>query len=115
MAEVFSYAIEARPSGRVAFDVLTADFGDGYTQSAANGINNRSKDWDIKATGSLDGSEGMDVGGIKAFLDARQGWQAFEWETPDGSTDLFRCLNYSLAHLSANIYTLTATFMDARQ
>ena len=97
------------------FDVLLASFGDGYTQAAANGINNRIQSWDISATGDLSGNIGMDVGGIKSFLDDQQGWRAFEWEAPDGSTGMFRCLNYSLAHLSADIYTITATFSDARQ
>jgi phage-related protein len=59
--------------------VLRADFGDGYTQRAADGINNlRLKlelGWEYLTPANADV--------IINFLEARGGWQAFRWAAPD--------------------------------
>ena len=39
--EIFNWSPRINPQGRTKFRVLSAQFGDGYGQTAADGINNK--------------------------------------------------------------------------
>lgn len=114
MAERFNFKIKAQPTGRVEFRTLEAQFGDGYSQSVGDGINTRVQSWNIAAIGNLaPGACPADKGdylAIKAFLDARQGWQSFLWTPPGESEGLYRCTSYSPTKTGPNIWSLSATF-----
>lgn len=113
MAEVFDFQIQASPTGTVAFSTIDAQFGDGYSQSAADGINNKGQSWSLRIRG-LDEPGCIitaDMLAAEAFLDARGGWQSFEWTTPRGYTGLFMCKNYGIQK-DAKIFTFNANFVE---
>lgn len=113
MAELFAFKIRAEPAGQVVHRTLKADFGDGYSQAAGDGINTRSESWNIEARGPwlMPGcTAGQAVKDIAEFLDERAGWQAFEWTPPDGELGLYRCDGYTKQRNGGGIVTLSATF-----
>lgn len=83
MAEVFNFKVQASPTGTASFSTIDAQFGDGYSQSAADGINNKGQSWSVRLRG-LDSPgcvQTENMLAVEAFLDARGGWQSFEWTT----------------------------------
>ncbi|MCW2242809.1 phage tail protein [Azospirillum canadense] len=62
--------------------VLKAEFGDGYRQRAADGLNSRPAAWDLK----WDALTTADADTIEAFLDDRGGVEAFWWTPLDAAT-----------------------------
>lgn len=107
--EVFTYGVRVGSSGQTSFRTLRADFGDGYTQEAADGINTRSAQWSISVKGRMSG----DVGSVMSFIDRHGGYQAFQWSPPGGVAGLFKCREgYQLTHIGRDIYDLSATFEE---
>lgn len=107
--ELFDYCVQARAAMQAEFRTLRADFGDGYSQEAGDGINPRTDAWSITVKGRLSGV----VGDVKSFIDRHGGYMAFEWDDPLGSRKLFKCrAGYTLTHESRDIYTLSATFEE---
>ena len=45
--EIFNWSPRINPQGRTKFRVLSAQFGDGYGQTAADGINNKVATWPL--------------------------------------------------------------------
>lgn len=110
--ELFDYNVQARASMRASFRTLRADFGDGYSQEAGDGINTLTDSWTISVKGRLSGV----VGDVKSFIDRHGGYRAFEWEAPVGGRKLFKCREgYSLTHEPLDMYTLSATFEEVHQ
>jgi phage-related protein len=100
--QTFTWAPDAKPSGDVKFRVLTAQFGDGYKQAAADGINNREQSWPLSFTGTK-----AQITPIRDFLDARQGYQSFFWTPPLGVQGYYRCSEYAPRHLGGDAYQIT--------
>jgi phage-related protein len=103
--ETFTWAPALEAQGDTTFNVLSAAFGDGYTQAAANGINNQSDSWPLTFVGTY-----QKIADIKAFLDDKQGYKAFYWTPPMGVQALFRCEKYSRIAHTGTVFTLTAQF-----
>jgi len=61
--------------------VITAQFGDGYSQRIGDGINRIVREWSL----SFNSRSIAQAQEIVAFLEARSGVQAFVW-TPPGDT-----------------------------
>lgn len=116
MAERFNFRIKAQPSGKVEFRTLEAQFGDGYSQAVGDGINTRVQSWNINVIGNIaPGACANDSGDyleVKAFLDARQGWQSFLWAPPGEPEGLYRCSGYSAVQTGPTIWSLSATFQQ---
>jgi len=111
--ELFDYPVDNATSIDVAFRTLTADFGDGYSQGAGDGINSRKEAWRISAAGHWTDGSGMPVKAMSEFLDRQAGYKAFQWVTPMGQTKLFKCKDgYSLTHEGAGNFKLAATFHE---
>lgn len=114
MAEVFNFEVQAAPTGTASFSVITAQFGDGYSQAAADGINNKKQSWSVRIRGT-DGASCVptaDMLAAEAFLDEHAGWKSFEWTTPRGYTGLFRCDNYGIQSEGGEVYTFNAQFYE---
>jgi phage-related protein len=103
--QTFTWAPAPEPQGDTTFNVSKATFGDGFEQSAANGINNQSDSWPLTFTGAYD-----KIAAIKAFLDDKQGYKAFYWTPPMGAQALFKCEKYSRVAHTGTVFTLTAQF-----
>lgn len=111
--ELFDYPVDNATSIDVAFRTLNADFGDGYSQGAGDGINTRKESWRISAAGHWTDDSGMPVKAMSEFLDRQGGYKAFQWVTPMGQTKLFKCKDgYSLTHEGAGNFKLAATFHE---
>lgn len=98
-------------AGESTFRVRAAQFGDGYRQLAADGINNRTQSWQL----SFAGKEAR-IAPIKAFLDARKGAERFHWTPPlEQAPRLFTAGGYSVQAQGKGLYTLSVTFTEAFQ
>lgn len=105
MADTFTWVpTVANFSGTPTFKVRTAQFGDGYTQRSADGINNRSTVYSLQFIG-----DAATVAAIIAFLDAQAGATAFNWTPPFRQQSLFTA-TYTEPTKDGNVYTMTATF-----
>ncbi|WP_234775011.1 phage tail protein [Paraburkholderia tropica] len=106
MADVFTWAPTVDSfSGDTTLRTRTAQFGDGYAQKAADGINNRSTSFSLKFAG-----DASKLTAIYAFLDARGGATSFLWTPPLREQLLFTCEKYTEPVKDGNVYTMTATF-----
>lgn len=106
----FIWSPRIDPTGTTTLRKLAAQFGDGYKQEAADGINNKMQSWPL----SFAGSASM-VSAIMAFLDGQQGYMAFYWTPPLGATGLYKCAAYTQQPLGNGTYQLSCTFEQAFQ
>jgi phage-related protein len=88
--------------------VLRADFGDGYSLRAGDGLNSVKRVWSL--TWPVLRIAEADV--IEAFLTARGGVQPFWWTAPDEGPRQFICPGWSRQKSAAGIDGLTATFEE---
>lgn len=93
--------------GTTKYAVRTAVFGDGYSQSTADGINNQMDTWPMAFSG-----DSVKIAAIKAFLDATKGYQSFLWTPPLRAQGLFRCDTPTIQPHGAGAYTLTVNFTE---
>ena len=87
-------------------DVLIAQFGDGYQQSTARGINSTRQSWDLR----FQDRDPTELDAIEAYLDATGGYTPFLWTTPDGVELQFVCREWHRTYDAFGGQGLTATF-----
>lgn len=107
----FAYDPVTDPVGTTTYRVLKAQFGDGYAQQAADGINNVYNSWALTFMGGT-----SDVSPVKAFCDGLQGYLPFYWTCPLGTQQLYRVDMASPPTLTPSAggnYTYTVTFLQA--
>ncbi|MFG6885480.1 phage tail protein [Burkholderia pseudomallei] len=106
---VFTWVPQVGTSGTTRFDVLNAQFGDGYSQTAANGINNAADVWPVSF---CDYDDTVDA--IHAFLRETKGARRFKWTPPRRAPGLFLCDPQGVTRRfeGGGISTLTATFKE---
>lgn len=78
-----SYSTELTKTPRI----LKAQFGDGYAQRSADGINNNPEKWKLV----FENASLATIAAIKAFIDARNGVEQFDWTPPGGTSKKFVC------------------------
>ncbi|MEN5163333.1 phage tail protein [Achromobacter sp. NPDC008082] len=105
--EVFTWSPRINPQGKVKFRTLTASFGDGYSQTAADGINNKVESWPLQFVGT-----GAHIGAIVAFLDRHAGHRGFEWTPPLGKPGYYMAPEYEPVALGGDMYSLSVTFQQ---
>ena len=103
--ETFTWQIEKGAAGDVSQRTRTKQFGDGYSQTVSDGINNKMQSWPYSFTGAKE-----QVKEVIAFLDRHNGAKGFVWTPPLGELGLYKCNGYKPTHKGGNVYTLTATF-----
>ncbi|AFQ50450.1 phage tail protein [Burkholderia cepacia] len=91
--------------GDTTLRVRKAEFGDGYTQRAADGLNNRVSTYTLRFVGSA-----AKITEIFAFLDARAGAISFFWSPPLRPQARFVCEKYTEPTKDGRVYTITAQF-----
>ena len=106
MTDTYEWDTYAGTSGQGTFSTRIAQFGDGYTQDAGNGLNNESQTWTHSAT-DLD-SDTLDD--IMAFLRAHKGYIRFRWTPPNGEEGYYICRQYTMNPGEAELRTFTAVF-----
>ncbi|CAO3459794.1 hypothetical protein [Azospirillum argentinense] len=90
------------------FKVLSAEFGDGYSQRAPDGLNNvretHAFTWEVPAA---------DADYIVGFLKDRRGAEAFDYACPDGVTRQFVCpKGATRERLRPTLHKVTAQFVE---
>ena len=108
--ETFTWVPLSGPSSTTQFRVLSARFGDGYAQEAADGINNYSTSWPLTFQG-----QAADITPIITFIKNHAGYKPFEWTPPlESVARLFVVQQYSLQVIAGQcpVYRLTATFEE---
>jgi phage-related protein len=80
--------------------------GDGYEQRVRFGLNTDPKEWTLTFSERSDTERDQ----ITAFLDARGGFEAFDWTTPRGVAGKFVCEEWQVTLRACNFNTITATF-----
>lgn len=99
--ELFTFKKATQATQRT-YKGLRADFGDGYVQAAADGINPAKSVWEITAYGTK-----LKMLEITAFLDRHGTWTAFEIETIMGQIRAVRCAEgYRLERIGTDVFTL---------
>lgn len=89
--------------------ILIADFGDGYSQRASDGINTLKDTWSVEWN-CLDSTSYNE---INSFLEARAGWESFEWTPPGESVEKkFICKQWGVSHPGNSKYVISATFNE---
>lgn len=110
MADTFTWRPDKSAPGTFDQRVRTAQFGNGYTQRAADGINNETQSWNLTFTGKK-----ARIAEILTFLRAQQGYKAFIWSTPFDGPRHFTCSSFTPTHLGGSAWALTATFEQTYQ
>jgi len=105
MKEVFTWSPAPEVQGDAEFATSDATFGDGYTQSAAAGLNNCSDTWPLTFTGRE-----QKIKPIRDFLKWHGGYKSFYWTPPLGEPGLYQCKKFSLVPHGVGAYTLIAEF-----
>lgn len=94
-------------SGAATLKVRRAQFGDGYDQRAADGLNNRSSTYQLQFI-----RDAATISAILAFLDSHAGATAFYWTPLLRAQSLFTCATYSEPVKDGAAYTITAQFVQ---
>jgi len=105
--EIFTWPFRRNLRGRISHRTLSAQFGDGYSQEAEDGINARGESWPLEFFGTE-----QELLPIKEFLDRHGGWKRFLWTPPLGVQGVFKNATgeYELVPLGGGWFTLTVTF-----
>ncbi|MGZ6477657.1 MAG: phage tail protein [Bdellovibrionales bacterium] len=103
---VFTWTPEFGAQGDVTPNVSKQQFGDGYQQRQAKGLNPISESWPV-AFANRESAEGA---AILAFLTARGGVEAFTWTTPEGNSIVVVCSKWSKLLVKGSRWTITAQF-----
>lgn len=87
--------------------VLTAKFGDGYSQRVADGINSLEQTWTL----SFNSRSLTEVTAIESFLVTKGGITRFTWTPPDSSTE-YRviCSRWNISYETNISRNISATF-----
>lgn len=109
--ETFTWLPDAGPQATIKFAVLTAKFGDGYSQEVQNGLNSKSSSWPLSFW--VRSSEAIEIMG---FLDRHAGAKSFLWTPPLAPAPLlFKVKEYGHQPGEGDNHTITATFEQAFQ
>lgn len=92
-------------SGDTTLRMRKAQFGDGYAQRVADGLNNRQSTYNLRFVGKAE-----KIAAILAFLDAHAGAVSFYWTPPLRPQGLFVCEKYAEPTKEGDVYTITAQF-----
>ncbi len=105
--ETFNWSPKIGPKSSTTFRRLTAQFGDGYRQAAADGINNKVESWPLQFVGAA-----AYVTPIRAFLDRHAGVRSFRWTPPMGIEGWYEASAYGVTAIGGGAYSLDATFQQ---
>jgi phage-related protein len=103
--ERFTWQVDKGATGDISQRTRTKQFGDGYSQSVSDGINNEQQSWPVSFTGPK-----ARIQEVIAFLRRHKGANAFLWVPPLGVLGLYKCTGYQPSHKGGTVYTLSATF-----
>lgn len=87
--------------------VRKSQFGDGYEQRMADGINSRPQSWSLQFANRDDST----TASILSFLETRNGVEAFDWTPPNEGTAIkVVCREWTKTVIKNNLNNVAATF-----
>lgn len=87
--------------------ILENDFGDGYTQRAADGLNSMRREWDVSWTNLTLAEKNT----LITFFEAQQGYKSFFWTAPgDTAQRKWTVREWRETPVVANNWTIQAQF-----
>lgn len=104
MTDTFTWQTQSGNTGTETGKVRKAQFGDGYAQRVADGINPLTRSWPFKWSGPK-----APAFAIRDFLRAHIG-VSFFWTAPNDTQQLYTCDTWTINDEGGPIYTITATF-----
>jgi phage-related protein len=88
--------------------VLKMDYGDGYSQRAADGINTIRDTWEVEFRGTY-----SNMDSLQSILEGKAGHTYFTWTAPRGSTaEKWICTEWSRTNLGRDKDAISATFIQ---
>lgn len=106
MTDTFTWKPVTNPTGTSTFGVRTAQFGDGYSQEVADGINNETQSWPLTFSGTK-----AEMQPIADFLRAHAGYIGFYWTPMLGVQGIYKATSFTINEASG-IYSVSATFQQ---
>ncbi|WCO82123.1 minor tail protein [Pseudomonas phage vB_PpS_SYP] len=104
--ETFTWPVEREIDPTIEYKTTTVQFGDGYVQEIAEGINNKTEEYSIRVH-----AYGAEAKSIKDFFDRHQGYKSFYWTPPLGDLGLYRCKNAVPRPQGGGLYVFSGTFV----
>jgi phage-related protein len=105
MSDLFNWPALVGMSGTFNFRTRTAQFGNGYRQVAADGINSEVQSWPLTFGGTDD-----EMQPIADFLRRHKGATAFRWTPPLGTESLWTCPSLSITSPAPGLSSIAVTF-----
>lgn len=93
--------------GEISLRTRSVQFGDGYSQAVADGINNKVGSWPLRFVGDRD-----KIRAIADFLDRHAGATSFYWTPPLGEQGRYKAAQYSPGPEAKGLYSLSVTFQQ---
>lgn len=109
MTDTFAWATLVGAEGDGTLRTREVQFGDGYVQESADGINTHLQQWPLSWTGRAGGV--IDPVAIRDWIVSHTG-QRFFWTPPAGVQGYYACKAYKLAPMGGGVFQLTATFIE---
>lgn len=109
MTDTFTWPVHASAAGGSDFNLAQVDFGDGYSQVAALGLNPEKNKWDVTISGFRDDLIG--VGKPLTFIRDHIG-QSFYWTPPLGDEGYYICKGVRPKDEGSGYFTLNMTFEE---
>lgn len=103
--ETFDWCYRTNAQGGVRFRQLAAQFGDGYRQTAGDGINSEAQVWPLQFVGSE-----VELVPIVAFLRRHKDGKAFFWTPPLGERGYYTVVGFDPVPLGGKQHTISVTF-----
>jgi len=88
--------------------VRQAQFGDGYSQRVADGINSAPRAWSLSFAKRTE----AEIDAIESFLDTQGGTASFDWTPPRGAAGKWICKTWDRGLDDFNNERLSATFEE---
>ena len=109
MPNTFTYIPTYGASEQTKPRVRAANFGDGYEQRVADGINTTKRVWTLTFSKSA-----ADMATVVAFLANEGGLTAFTWTPPRGASGLWVCREWT-SPVNDGYDTLNVTFEEVHE
>lgn len=106
MTETFSYRTEREMDITISYRVIENKFGDGYTQTSADGINTKDESYAIRVNARED--KAIE---IMEFFDRHKGTKSFLWKAPLGKLSLWTCIDPKPQPQGGGLWLITGTFV----
>lgn len=103
MTETFTWRAETGTSGSGEFKFDTAQFGDGYSQDSATGLNPERQMWPV----SVSGYSGF-IEEVLTFI--RANYLCFNWKPPMGVMGQYKCTKWNVNPSGGDHWTLSMQF-----